>query len=154
MAHTKNKKKVVVKTFEYEDDVMPEAEELEMGEAVEMKEEGGEVKENFAMQLRNLLKVKNAINKRLPAEVRRNMGRPSLINRSGRFSNSVQVDSIMPAAQTLMVKYNYRINPYETFENRGSKRWPVGYNPKPLIAKSIRQLSLGLIDQKLTIRRA
>ena len=115
---------------------------------------GGEGKENYAMQMRNLLKVKNAINKRLPAEVRRNMGRPSLINRSGRFSNSVQVDSIMPAAQTLMVKYNYRINPYETFENRGSKRWPVGYNPKPLIAKSIRQLSLGLIDQKLTIRRA
>ena len=45
MAHTKNKKKVVVKTFEYEDDVMPEAEELEMGEAVEVKEEGGEVKD-------------------------------------------------------------------------------------------------------------
>ena len=43
MAHTKNKKKVVVKTFEYEDDVMPEAEEMEMGEAVEMKEEGGKI---------------------------------------------------------------------------------------------------------------
>ena len=42
----------------------------------------------------------------------------------------------------------------ETFENKGSRRWPVGYNPKPLISKSIRQLALGLIDQKLTIRRA
>ncbi len=51
MAHTKNKKKVVVKTFEYEDDVMPEAEELEMGEAVEMKEEGGEVKENIENEI-------------------------------------------------------------------------------------------------------
>ena len=60
----------------------------------------------------------------------------------------------MPAAQTLMVKYNYKINPYETFENRGKKRWPSGYNPKTLISKSIRELALGLIDNKLTIRRA
>jgi len=51
MAHTKNKKKVVVKTFEYEDDVMPEAEELEMGEAVEMKEEGGEVKDEVEKEV-------------------------------------------------------------------------------------------------------
>ena len=114
----------------------------------------GKGKENYAMQMRNLLKVKNAINKRLPAAVRRNMGRPSLINRTGRFSDSVQVDSIMPAAQTLMVKYNYRINPYETFENKGKTRWPTGYNPKPLISKSIRELAMGLVSQKLTIRRA
>ena len=103
--------------------------------------------------MRNLLKVKNAINKRLPAEVRRNMGRPALINRSGRFSNSVMIDSVFPAAQTLLIKYNYRLNPYETFENKGRNKWPSGYNPKPLIAKSIRNLAMGMVDQKLTIRR-
>ena len=54
------------------------------------------------------------------------MGRPALINRSSTLSNSVRIESIMPAAQTLMVKYNYKINPYETFENRGKKRWPQG----------------------------
>jgi len=106
-----------------------------------------------AFDMRNLLKVKNAINKRLPAEVRRNMGRPALINRSGRFSNSVMIDSVFPAAQTLLVKYNYRLNPYETFENKGRNKWPSGYNPKPLIAKSIRNLAMGMVDQKLTIRR-
>ena len=46
-----------------------------------------------------------------------------------------------------------RLNPYETFENTGSKRWPSGYNPKPLIAKSIRGLAMGLMEDKLTIRR-
>ena len=106
-----------------------------------------------AFDMRNLLKVKNAINKRLPAEVRRNMGRPALINRSGRFSNSVMIDSVFPAAQTLLIKYNYRLNPYETFENKGRNKWPSGYNPKPLIAKSIRNLAMGMVDQKLTIRR-
>ena len=104
--------------------------------------------------MKHLLKVKNAINRRLPAQIRRNMKRPALINRSGRFSNSVEVDTILPAAQTLMVKYNYRLDPYETFENTGKKRWPRGYNPKTLISKSIRELALGLVDQKLTIRRA
>ena len=86
--------------------------------AVSMGREAGrgEGKEDFAMQMRNLLKVKNAINRRLPAAVRRNMGRPALINRSSTLSNSVRIESIMPAAQTLMVKYNYKINPYETFE--------------------------------------
>lgn len=110
-------------------------------------------REDFAVKIRNLLKVKRAINARLPAEIRRNMGKPALTNRTGRFSNSAEVTSILPAAQTLMVKYTYRLNPYETFENTGKKRWPSGYNPKPLIAKSIRGLALGLMDEKLTIRR-
>ena len=109
---------------------------------------------DFATKIRQLLKVKRAINQRLPAEIRRNMGKPALTNRSGRFANSAEVTEILPAAQTLMVKYTYRLNPYETFENTGKKKWPSGYNPKPLIAKSIRGLALGLIDEKLTIRRA
>jgi hypothetical protein len=115
---------------------------------------GATDQKDFALQMRHLLKVKRAINQRLPAEVRRNMGKPALTNRSGRFSNSAQVESIIPAAQTLMVKYSYRLNPYETFENTGKKKWPTGYNPKPLIAKSIRGLALGLTDEKLTIRRS
>ena len=46
------KKKIVkVKTFEYEDDVMPEAEEVEMGEAVEVKEDGGEIKEEVEKEV-------------------------------------------------------------------------------------------------------
>ena len=81
------------------------------------------------------------------------MGKPALTNRTGRFSNSAKITSIMPAAQTLMVKYTYRLNPYETFENTGKKRWPLAYNPKTLIAKSIRNLAQGRIEQKLTLRR-
>jgi len=120
------------------------------------KTEGGsgQTPEDFAQKIRGLLKVKRAINARLPAEIRRNMGKPALTNRTGRFSNSAEVTEVLPAAQTLMVKYTYRLNPYETFENTGKKRWPTGYNPKPLIAKSIRGLALGLVNEKLTIRRA
>lgn len=99
------------------------------------------------------LKLKSIINKRLPAEVRRNMGRPALINRTGRFSNSAQVLNLKDTPKGISGDYTYALNPYQTFENTGSRRWPMGYNPKALIAKSIRQLAMQYTEQKVTILR-
>ena len=101
----------------------------------------------------DLARLKQYINRRLPAEVRRNMGSPALQNRTGRFSNSVQLLSLTQAQNTAMAKYTYLLRQYQTFENTGRKRWPMAYNPKPLIAKSIRNLAQGRIEQKLTVRR-
>ena len=101
----------------------------------------------------NLAKIQAAINTRLPAEVRRNMGRPALINQTGRFSNSVKLTGLRQAPNSIVADYTYQLNPYETFENTGDKTWPTGYNPKPLISKSIRNLAAAFIDQKFTLRR-
>jgi hypothetical protein len=101
----------------------------------------------------DLLKVETLINKRLPAQVRRNMGRPALINQTGRFSNSVQLGKLRETKAGLSGEYTYQKAPYETFENTGSRRWPVGYNPKPLIAKSIRDLAMQYTEQKLVSLR-
>ena len=101
----------------------------------------------------NLAKVQTAINRRLPAEVRRNMGRPALINRTGRFSNSVELVGLRQGPNTIIGDYTYQLRPYETFEGNGPREWPVGYNPKPLISKSIRNLASAFIDQKFTLRR-
>ena len=101
----------------------------------------------------NLAKIQAAINTRLPAEVRRNMGRPALINQTGRFSNSVRVTGLRQAPNSVVADYTYQLNPYETFENNGVRQWPTGYNPKPLISKSIRNLAAAFIDQKFTLRR-
>ena len=90
---------------------------------------------------------------RLPAEVRRNMGRPALINQTGRFSNSVKLTGLRQAPASIVADYTYQLNPYETFENTGVRQWPTGYNPKPLISKSIRNLAAAFIDQKFTLRR-
>lgn len=108
-----------------------------------------------------LAMTKKYIQGRLPAEVRRNMGRPQLMNRTGQFSQSVKLLSLTPAANTVVAKYTYtlsgggnsknRTGVYSTFENSG--RWPQAYNPKPLIAKSIRNLAMGRINEKLTTRR-
>jgi len=117
------------------------------------KVESGEGQQAPVSQAADLARLRTYIQGRLPAEVRRNMGRPALQNRTGRFSNSVQLLSLTEAQNTIMAKYTYLLSPYETFENKGKKRWPMAYNPKPLIAKSIRNLAQGRIEQKLTVRR-
>lgn len=100
-----------------------------------------------------LLTLKRKINRRLSAQVRRNMGRPALINRTGRFSNSVELVNVREGQNTIIGEYTYMQNPYRTFENTGERKWPVGYNPKPLIAKSIRDLAIEYTDKKFTLRR-
>jgi len=115
--------------------------------------EKGQGNQASTSQSAELVKLKKYIQGRLPAEVRRNMGRPALQNRTGRFSNSVQLLSLRHAQNTVMAKYTYLLNPYQTFENKGKKRWPMAYNPKPVIAKSIRNLAQGRIEQKITVRR-
>lgn len=112
------------------------------------KKEAGNTK-----AVRDLARLTAAINKRLPAEVRRTMGRPALINRTGRFSNSVRLESLRSTKAGLSGEYSYLLSPYETFENTGKTRWPSGYNPKPLIAKSIRNLAIAYTTEKLTSLR-
>ena len=102
---------------------------------------------------RDINKLRMKINQRLPAEVRRNMGRPALINQTGRFSDSVELSDLRQGPKTLIGEYRYMFDRYETFENTGDKTWPAGYNPKPLIAKSIRQEAAKYLQTKLTLRR-
>ena len=115
--------------------------------------ETGQGREASTSQAEDLARLKKYIQSRLPAEVRRNMGRPALMNQTGRFSNSVELVSLMQGGNTVIGKYTYLLSPYETFENTGRRRWPLAYNPKTLIAKSIRNLAQGRINQKLTLRR-
>ncbi len=102
---------------------------------------------------RDINKLRMKINQRLPAEVRRNMGRPALRNQTGRFSNSVTLTELRQGPKTLVGKYTYMLSPYETFENEGPRQWPTGYNPKTLITKSIRNLAMQYTEQKFTLRK-
>lgn len=111
------------------------------------------IRSSSSDQAKAALHLKRLINRRLPAEVRRNMGRPALINRTGRFSNSVKLESLVPSKAGFVGKYSYMYRPYETFENTGVYSWPAGYNPKPLITKSIRNLAVQHMETKLTLRR-
>lgn len=100
-----------------------------------------------------LMKLKKRINRQLPSTIKQNMGRPALINRTGRFAESAEVVNLTQAPNTIRADYTYQLRPYETFENTGDKQWPTGYNPKPLIAKSIRQIAMVEVSDKFTLRR-
>lgn len=104
-------------------------------------------------KIEGLNKLRSIIQKRLPAEVRRNMGRPALINRTGRFSDSTELVSLRHTNAGISGEYTYKLNPYATFENLGEKQWPAGYNPKPLITKSIRKLAIQYTEEKLVSLR-
>ena len=112
-------------------------------------------KRNNSSELKEIEGIKRQIQKRLPAEVRRQMGRPALINRTSRFSNSVELKSLRATKAGLSGEFTYLLSPYETFENTGKRRWRTGYNPKPLIAKSIRNLALQYTEQRIvSLRRS
>lgn len=102
---------------------------------------------------KGLIGIRGKINRKLPAEIRRNMGRPALINRTGRFSNSAVLARLKPtlSGKTIMAQYTYMLNPYETFENTGERQWRRGYNPKPLISRSIRKLAEAETREKFGI---
>ena len=118
------------------------------------QKEKGQGKQASTDGARELARLRTYIQGRLPAEVRRNMGRDgALRNRKGRFSNSVKLLSLHQAPKSVVAKYTYMLRPYSTFENTGERRWRLSYNPKTLIAKSIRKLAQGRIEQKLTVRR-
>tara|TARA_X000001382_G_scaffold81659_1_gene57532 strand:+ start:277 stop:1761 length:1485 start_codon:yes stop_codon:yes gene_type:complete len=123
------------------------------------RKEGG-----ASTEQKELAKLKNQINKKLPAQVRRNMGFPRLTNRTGIFSNSARVISLRNTNKGISGEYGYMLTGggisknkagvYETFENTGSRQWRQSYNPKPLIAKSIRDLAVQYTDQKfVSLRR-
>ena len=110
-------------------------------------------KSNDKEEARRIAKARLAIQAKLPAEIRRNMGRPALINRTGRFSNSVKLETLSASKAGMVGVYSYMLKPYETFENTGKQKWPIAYNPKTLITKSIRNLAMGYAAGKLTLRR-
>lgn len=116
------------------------------------EEKGGDI---------SLPRLRTNINRSLGAEIRRNMGKPALTNRTGEFSNSAELLNLRDTGRTITGEYTYtltgggksnnRSQVYSTFENSG--KWPAGYNPKPLISKSIRNVALRYTERKFTLRR-
>lgn len=106
----------------------------------------------------SLAQIKAFVNRGLHNKIKQNMGRPALEYQTGQFARSVQLLSLRETTKTVQGNYTYQLDGgqgqqgvYSTFEN--SARWPVGYDPKPLIAKSIRELASKYTDQKFVLRR-
>ena len=125
--------------------------------------ETGEGKQASTDAAMSLVALKGKINRRLGAEVRRNMGGTRLNNRTGIFSNSAKLLNLRHTKKGISGEYTYmltgggkskgsRRGVYSTFENAG--RWRTSYNPKPLISKSIQNLALQIAETRfVSLRR-
>lgn len=96
------------------------------------------------------------INKELPETVRKNMHSPELVNRTGRFAESVRVTDIIKTPKGFpSVGYTYQANPYQIFEDgKGSAPWANGErDPRSLIDGSIREIAAKLAIGRFYTRR-
>lgn len=105
---------------------------------------------------RQPLELLGLLNKRLPDTVRKNMNPPHLVNRSGRFADSVKVTEIAQTNKGFpSIGYTYQKNPYEVFEmGNGDDRWATPErDPRVLIDRSIREVAAQFAIGRFYTRR-
>lgn len=99
----------------------------------------------------------NLLNMRLPIEVKKQMIKPSLVNRTGTFANSVRVVELTRSTQGfLTINYDYKRDPYDVFDPvKGSAPWNTpARDPKKIIERSIRAAAKDVIESRFYVRRA
>ena len=83
------------------------------------------------------------MNQKLPQEVRQNMQAPALVNRTGRFADSVKITDINSTAKGFpSVGYTYDRDNYGQYESTSGSRWAdPDRDPRVLIDRSIREIA-------------
>tara|TARA_R110002073_G_scaffold119589_2_gene260949 strand:- start:418 stop:867 length:450 start_codon:yes stop_codon:yes gene_type:complete len=99
------------------------------------------------------MNIQAILNARIKEQVQDNMGKGgALVNRTGRFAESVSVAKVMQSRQgTLTAYYTYMKAPYQTFE-RGFAQGSMRRDPRNLIASSIREIARETLSHKIPIR--
>ena len=110
----------------------------------------GKVESGNNELMRKAFETRAFVNSRLSKTVMNNMGRPGLENQTGRFARSAQVTNAMAVGNQVHMDYTYNAL-YRTFE--GGDQYPPGYDPRPLIESSIRELAAAKLETKFTLRR-
>jgi len=100
----------------------------------------------------NPMALRNLLNELLPQVVAKNMTSPALNYRTGRFANSVRVDSVTqgPRGGSTMIEANYMTDPYSTFAPGGKKYTPQR-NPEALIKRSVREIATGIVGARFGV---
>jgi hypothetical protein len=105
------------------------------------------------INLRTLIPRFNAL---LPPTVKKNMVFPALRNRTGRFAQSTRIVDITQTPKGFpSIAYTYQKFPYQVFEpGRGRLPWAdEDRDPRKLIEASIREIAVGIMDQRFYMRR-
>lgn len=102
----------------------------------------------------SLLGLQRLINSQLQDVVSANMGdgdsRQVLNYRTGRLAGSARAERLSQSREGLItVFYSYMKAPYSTFSQGGLQAYPTSRDPKLLIAKSIREIALQYVGNRL-----
>ena len=99
----------------------------------------------------------NHLNKNLSSDIAANMGAPGLVNRTGRFAESVKALQIIPSKgrNWPILQYTYDREPYGVFEpGSGDPRWSSrARDPRRLIEKTIRETAREQALARFTLQR-
>ena len=91
------------------------------------------------------LRLIASFNLRLTQKIKENMKPPSLVNRTGRFAESVTVKTVQTTPQGFpSFGYTYQMEPYQVFEKgRGAEPWAAqgSRDPRKLIDKTMREIA-------------
>jgi len=87
----------------------------------------------------------------LPPVLLKNMRRPNLINRTSRFRDSIELNSLSRSRDGSITAFlSYMKYPYATFE-KGGKQGQKGYYPTRLIDHSVREIASKLVTERLRV---
>ena len=99
------------------------------------------------------LALMSMLNQELPKTVEKNMNSPALVNRTGRFADSVNVVNVIQTPRGFpSVGYSYDKFPYQTFE-LGYAQGSMERDPRKLIDRSIREIAAKLAIGRFYTRR-
>jgi len=87
------------------------------------------------------------LNRKLPDTLLANMTEPALVNRTGRFRQSVKVQNMMSNKKFPTIQYKYQLDPYEVFEKDPDR------DPRKLIDKSIREIAAQVMKGRFYTQR-
>jgi len=104
-------------------------------------------------QFTSAMNIQAILDQRIKQQVQDNMGEGgALVNRTGRFAQSVSVEKVMQSRQGVLTAfYTYMKAPYQTFE-RGYAQGSLRRDPRKLINRSIREIAMETLNHKLPIR--
>ncbi len=99
----------------------------------------------------------NYINKNIAEELKKNMQSPGLVNRTGRFAESVRALKMIPAKgrKWPVMQYTYDREPYGVYEvGGGDRRWASkARDPRTVIGKTLREMAREQALSRFTTQR-
>jgi len=82
------------------------------------------------------------------------MGLPALVNRTGRFRQSAEIQDVIPLPKSVEIRYSYQTDPYQVFEPEFGN--PLATNrrdPKRIIGGSIREIAQQIMGNRFGLVR-